>query len=277
MRLATGFEGPVSATGIGVILGRANPRNDPPLLRCYVRRFPPRRAQRNVAELPPVPLVPARGTDAEVPLEVAQAEGVPRVGAEASKDAAEVGSVKPKGKGKEREEGNAKGKDMGEGKMKKRGREDGWHVKFHACEECGKAFATGKKLRNHMATHSKQFVCPHDNCQRAFAFNYLLSRHLLTHCPDTPQEGERGAGDVKKGSPKGKKKEREEKEREKEDEELYTCQECEMAFSHRATFTKHMATHLKQFVCPHENCRMAFAFTSRLKRHLHIHNPNAPR
>ncbi|CAI7783347.1 unnamed protein product, partial [Closterium sp. NIES-54] len=90
------------------------------------------------------------------------------------------------------------------------------------------------------------FVCPHDNCQRAFAFNYLLSRHLLTHCPDTPQEGERGAGDVKKGSPKGKKKEREEKEREKEDEELYTCQECEMAFSHRATFTKHMATHLKQ-------------------------------
>ncbi|CAI5484683.1 unnamed protein product [Closterium sp. Yama58-4] len=37
------------ATGIDVILGRENPPNGPPLLRCYARRLPPCLAQRNAA------------------------------------------------------------------------------------------------------------------------------------------------------------------------------------------------------------------------------------
>ncbi|CAI5966162.1 unnamed protein product [Closterium sp. NIES-65] len=82
-------------TGTCGSLARENPRDGPPHFRGYARRFSPCPAQRNGAELPPVPPipaqrrdvaaalpVPAQGSDAELSPEAAQAERVPRVGKE---------------------------------------------------------------------------------------------------------------------------------------------------------------------------------------------------
>ncbi|CAI5499754.1 unnamed protein product [Closterium sp. Naga37s-1] len=60
------------------------------------------------------------------------------------------------------------------------------HEKSYKCEECGTAFPT-RKLNYHVATHSKQFVCPHDDCQKAFSFKNRLKEHILTHNPNTPR------------------------------------------------------------------------------------------
>ncbi|CAI7864287.1 unnamed protein product [Closterium sp. NIES-54] len=207
------------ATGIDEILGRENPPNGPPLLRCYARRLPPCLAQRNAAGVGDGMKLEWVGEDEDA-WEEEEGEGVCKgtigkkrgcVGKarglnellsvsgeerrKGSKRAGEEDKVRDRGEGKVKE-GIEKGKEMaregkvekeegGKGKMKKDERGEGGHESLHACDECGKDFATWSKLNYHVATHTKPFVCQH--CQKGFARKVSLQDHLFVHNPDSPK------------------------------------------------------------------------------------------
>ncbi|CAI7858409.1 unnamed protein product [Closterium sp. NIES-53] len=205
------------ATGIDEILGRENPPNGPPLLRCYARRLPPCLAQRNAAGVGDGMKLEWVGEDEDA-WEEEEGEGVCKgtigkkrgcVGKarglnellsvsgeerrKGSKRAGEEDKVRDRGEGKVKE-GIEKGKEMaregkvekeegGKGKMKKDERGEGGHESLHACDECGKDFATWSKLNYHVATHTKPVCFPHSlSPSLPLSHSLTLSlTHSLTH------------------------------------------------------------------------------------------------
>ena len=89
------------------------------------------------------------------------------------------------------------------------------HVKPKAfkCEDCGKTFQWGNKLKRHKLKHTnkRDFVCEEPNCGRAFTQTVHLVRHLKMHA------GERD----------------------------HKCAHCDKTFGQLCNMKKHLKVHAK--------------------------------
>ncbi|XP_078735956.1 uncharacterized protein LOC144949855 isoform X1 [Lampetra fluviatilis] len=112
----------------------------------------------------------------------------------------------------------------------------------HACEECGRAFATRFKLLTHERTHTGEWPHACAECGKGFAHRSFLERHARTHTGEKP----------------------------------HVCDECGRGFAQRSNLRAHSATHTG--VWPHacSECGRGFAQRSSLEAHAATHTGERP-
>ncbi|XP_065566492.1 PR domain zinc finger protein 5-like isoform X1 [Artemia franciscana] len=109
------------------------------------------------------------------------------------------------------------------------------------CGDCGKRFATERKVTRHLAVH-QQFLCPF--CNKMFRYNHVMRRHIRTCHASTSDT-------------------------------LYLCPGCDKTFGCPDQMKRHMLVHntedQKKFAC--DMCPMRFNYSHTLKRHkMGVHN-----
>ncbi|CAL1295412.1 unnamed protein product, partial [Larinioides sclopetarius] len=113
----------------------------------------------------------------------------------------------------------------------------------HACDQCGKAFATSSGLKQHTHIHSsiKPFQC--DVCYKAYTQFSNLCRHKRMHS----------------------------------NKEKYSCKFCGKIFPRSANLTRHLRTHTGEQPYKCKYCDRSFSISSNLQRHVrNIHNKEKP-